>query len=123
MQEVIAQAMTYLWGIWRHKWLALGLAWIVALAGWAYVWQMPESYVATAKLYVDTNSVLRPLMRGLAITPDVNQRMSMMSRTLLSRPNLEKLARMTDLDLQATDALAHVPAPWDAPGYEDALHA
>ena len=103
MQEVIAQAMTYIWGIWRHKWLALVVAWVVALAGWAYVWSMPESYVATAKLYVDTNSVLRPLMRGLAITPDVNQRMAMMSRTLLSRPNLEKLARMTDLDLTATD--------------------
>ncbi|EED33964.1 polysaccharide chain length determinant protein [gamma proteobacterium NOR5-3] len=42
-------------------------------------------------------------MRGLAITPDINQRMSMMSRTLLSRPNLEKLARMTDLDLTATN--------------------
>ena len=74
MQEIIAQALTYLWGIWRHKWLALAIAWVVALAGWAYVWQMPESYVASVKLYVDTNSVLRPLMRGLAITPDINQR-------------------------------------------------
>lgn len=101
MQEIIAQAMTYVWGIWRHKWVALIVAWVVALSGWLYVWSMPESYVATAKLYVDTNSVLRPLMSGLAITPDINQRMQMMSRTLLSRPNLEKLARMTDLDLNA----------------------
>lgn len=100
MQEIIGQAMTYVWGIWRHKWLALIVAWIVALAGWVYVFQMPESYVGTAKVYVDTNTVLRPLLKGLAITPDINQRVRMMSGTLFSRPNLEKLARMTDLDLR-----------------------
>ena len=103
MQEIIAQAITYLMGIWRHKWLALSVAWLVALGGWFYVWKMPESYVATAKLYVDTNTVLRPLLKGLAITPDIQQRLRMMSSTLFSRPNLEKLARMTDLDLQVTN--------------------
>lgn len=102
MQELIAQGMTYVWGIWRHKWLALGLAWAFALVGWAFVWKLPESYLASARLYVDTNTVLRPLLQGLAITPDINQRVRMMSSTLFSRPNLEKLARMTDLDLQAT---------------------
>jgi polysaccharide chain length determinant protein (PEP-CTERM system associated) len=102
VQDIIAQGMTYLWGIWRHKWLALAIAWVVALAGWAVVWKMPESYVATARIYVDTNTVLRPLLRGLAITPDINQRVRMMSSTLFSRPNLEKLARMTDLDLRVT---------------------
>ncbi|MEO0437614.1 MAG: XrtA system polysaccharide chain length determinant [Pseudomonadota bacterium] len=102
MQEIIAQALTFLWGIWRHKWLALVIAWVVALAGWVYVWKLPEAYVGSAKLHVDTNTVLRPLLRGLAITPDINQRVRMMSSTLFSRPNLEKLARMTDLDLQAT---------------------
>ncbi|EAQ98905.1 XrtA system polysaccharide chain length determinant [Congregibacter litoralis] len=103
MQEIIGQALTYVWGIWRHKWLALAVAWVVALGGWAYVYKMPESYVAKAKVYVDTNTVLRPLLRGLAITPDINQRVRMMSGTLFSRPNLEKLARMTDLDLTVTD--------------------
>jgi polysaccharide chain length determinant protein (PEP-CTERM system associated) len=102
MQEIIGQAMTYVWGIWRHKWLALMVAWVVALGGWAFVYQMPESYVASAKVYVDTNTVLRPLLKGLAITPDIDQRVRMMSGTLFSRPNLEKLARMTDLDLTVT---------------------
>lgn len=102
MQEALAQLYSFALGVWRHRWLALGIAWVLALAGWAYVWQMPESYVASARIYVDTNSVLRPLMRGLTITPDVDQRIAFMSRTLLSRPNLEKLARMTDLDIQVT---------------------
>ncbi len=102
MQDALAQLISYLLGVWRHRWLALVAAWVVALAGWAYVWQLPESYVATARVYVDTNSVLRPLMRGLTITPDINRRISLMTQTLLSRPNLEKLARMTDLDVHAT---------------------
>ena len=102
MQDVFAQLVSYVLGVWRHRWLALATAWVLALTGWAYVWQMPESYVATARMHVDTNSVLRPLMRGLTITPDINQRIQMMSQTLLSRPNMERLARMTDLDLGAT---------------------
>ena len=100
MQEVLAQVFTYVWGVWRHRWLALAVAWVVAIAGWIFVWKLPESYVATARVYVDTNSVLRPLLRGLTIEPNIDQRINMMSRTLLSRPNLEKLMRMTDLDLQ-----------------------
>lgn len=102
MQDAFAQLLSYVLGVWRHRWLALGLAWTLAVAGWIFVAQMPESYVASARVYVDTNSVLRPLMRGLTITPNINERIAMMSRTLLSRPNLEKLARMTDMDIHAT---------------------
>ncbi|MDO8860433.1 chain length-determining protein [Haliea sp. E1-2-M8] len=102
MQDVLAQVVTHILGVWRHRWLALALAWVIALAGWAFVWQMPESYVASARIYVDTNSILRPLMRGLTIDANINQRIAMLSQTLLNRPNLQKLTRMTDLDLQAT---------------------
>ena len=100
MQESIAQILSYVWGIWRFRWLALVVVWIIALAGWLVVQQVPESYVGSARVYVDSNNVLRPLLQGLAIQPNVNQRVAMMSRTLLSRPNLEKVMRMTDLDLQ-----------------------
>lgn len=100
MQEVIAQIFSYVWGIWRFRWLALVVTWVIALGGWLFVQQMPEAYVATARVYVDTNNVLGPLLRGLAIQPNTQQRIAMMSRTLLSRPNVEKVTRMADLDLQ-----------------------
>tara|TARA_R110002110_G_scaffold91264_1_gene237393 strand:- start:51387 stop:52919 length:1533 start_codon:yes stop_codon:yes gene_type:complete len=105
MQETIAQIFSYIWGVWRFRWLAIAIAWIVALGGWAFVHQMPESYVGTARIFVDSNNVLRPLLRGLAIQPNVEQRIAMMSRTLLSRPNLEKVMRMTDLDLEVQSEL------------------
>ncbi len=104
MQEVLAQVFSHLWGVWRHRWLALAVAWVVAIGGWIWVWQLPEAYVASARVYVDTNSLLRPLLAGLTIQPDTQDRIGLLSRTLLSRPNLEKLMRMTDLDLQVTTA-------------------
>jgi len=85
--------------VWRFKWLGLALSWVLAVAGWLWVWQLPEAYLATARIDVDSSSILRPLLRGLAIQPDMHQRVKLMSRTLLSRPNLEKLMRMADLDL------------------------
>ena len=100
MQDVLAQLFSYLAGVWRFRWIGLIAAWLVAIAGWGWVYKMPQQYEATARIHVDTNSILRPLMRGLAVQPDINQRVQLMSRTLLSRPNLEKLTRMTDLDLQ-----------------------
>lgn len=103
MQELIAQFSGYVWGVWRYRWQALLLAWMVSIGGWFWVYQMPEQYVASARIHVDTNTVLRPLLRGLAIQPNIEQRIQLMSRTLLSRPNLEKLMRMTDMDLQIKD--------------------
>ena len=100
MQELVALVFEYLRGIWRFRWVALAVAWGVCLVGWLFVAQMPEKYVATARVNIDTNTVLRPLLRGIAIQPDVGQRVALLSKTLLSRPNLEKLMRMTDLDLQ-----------------------
>lgn len=102
MQELLAQAFSIIWGVWRHRWLALAVSWAVAVLGWLWVWQLPEAYVATARVYVDTNTLLKPLLDGLTIRPNTQDRILLLSRTLLSRPNLEKLMRMTDLDLEVT---------------------
>ena len=99
MWDVLGQLVTYVWGVWRYRWIALAVAWVISVAGWIWVAQLPDQFEASARVTVDSNSVLRPLLRGLAIQPDINQRLDLMSRTLLSRPNLEKLMRMADLDL------------------------
>ncbi len=101
MQEMLAHLFGYLSGMWRFRWAGLVVAWLVAICGWFWASQVPDQFVATARIHVDTNSILRPLLRGLAIQPDINQRVELLSRTLLSRPNLEKLMRMTDMDLRA----------------------
>jgi polysaccharide chain length determinant protein (PEP-CTERM system associated) len=100
IHEILQQVWVYVWGVWRFRWVALAVAWLGCIGGWLWVYQLPEAYRASARVYVDTNTVLAPLLRGLAIQPNINQRISLMARTMMSRPNLEKLMRMTDLDLR-----------------------
>ena len=102
MQEVIDQVLSYLRGMWHRRWIGLAAAWLAAIVGVAIVYKIPEKYEASARVYVDTESLLRPLLAGVAIQPNMDQQVQLMSRTLISRPNVEKLVRAADLDLKAT---------------------
>ncbi len=105
MEELLEQLSGIARGMWRFRWHGLIVAWAVAVIGGVVVWRMPDRYEATARIYVDTQSILRPLMSGLAVQPNVDQQLTMLSRTLISRPNVEKLIHMANLDLKnATSA-------------------
>lgn len=99
MQELLVQVLIYLRAMWRHRWAAMAVAWLAAIIGTAVVFKMPDKYEASARIYVDTQTILQPLLSGLAVRPNVEQSIAMLSRTLISRPNVEKLVRMADLDL------------------------
>jgi len=105
MNELYRQLIVILHSMWQRRWYALATAWAVTLIGWGLVATIPDKYESSARVYVDTDTLLRPLMRGLAIDIDVMQQISFMQRTLLSRPNMEKVARMTDMDLTVTTDL------------------
>ena len=110
MQELIKQLFGIARGMWRYRWPGVFAAWLVAIVGVVVVFRVPDQYEASARIYVDTQSILKPLMAGLTVQPNVAQQVNMLSRTLLSRPNLERLVRMADLDLgakavEAQDAL------------------
>jgi polysaccharide chain length determinant protein (PEP-CTERM system associated) len=99
MDEILRQITLVLRGTWKHRWLGLFCAWLVAVLGVVVVFRIPDRYEASARIYVDTQSILKPLMAGLAIEPNMDQQIMILSRTLISRPNIEKLIRMADLDL------------------------
>ena len=101
MSEVFSQLQAQGLSIWKYRWYIVVTAWIVSISGWVAVHYVPDRYQATARVYVDTQSLLRPLLAGLAVQPNTNQQVAMMANTLINRPNLEKVARMTDLNLQA----------------------
>jgi polysaccharide chain length determinant protein (PEP-CTERM system associated) len=100
MNELYRELLDHLRGMWHRRWIGLAVAWLAVVIGVAIVYRIPERYEATARVYVDTESILRPLLAGLALQPNLDQQVALMSRTLISRPNVEKLVRMADLDLR-----------------------
>lgn len=107
MEQMISQLLISLQGIWKYRWHAIAVMWLVAIAGWAKVATLPDDYQTSARVFVDTQSILKPLLSGMTSVPNVEQQVSIMSRTLLSRPNVERVMRMVDLDLNAKTPRDH----------------
>ena len=51
---------------------------------------------------MDTENAIRPLLQGIAASSNVMNDVNVVTREMLSRPNLAEVARDTDLDLRAT---------------------
>lgn len=107
MDELIAQLLVYIKGTWKYRWVSITIAWLVSIIGWAVVHQLPDDYEASARIHVDTQNILRPLMAGMTVSPNPEQQVAIMSRTLISRPNVERVTRMVDLDVKVTDDIAY----------------
>lgn len=101
MYELFRQLMLQLHGMWRYRWQALLLAWVVSIGIWIFVYSLPDEYEGSARVFIDTESVLKPLLKGLAVETDVMTEVNMITQALLSRPNLEKIIRETDMDHRA----------------------
>lgn len=99
MDEAVRQIRIALRGMWSHRWLGVAVAWVVGVVAGAAIFVTPDQYEASARIYVDTDSVLKPLLAGLVVQGNTEQKIAILSRTLISRPNVEKLIRMADLDL------------------------
>ncbi len=110
MHELFDKLSEFVWGVTRYRWTALAIAWTLALLGWLMVAQVDSRYPATARLFVDTNRILGPLIRDISVQTDVKKQVALMSKTLLSRPNLEALIEKNNLD-------AGIP-PGDTSAYE-----
>ena len=96
MKPLLAKAVALLAGAWRYRWQGLALTWLVCLGGWLAVWSIPDRYAVQAKIYIDTDTVLGPLMRGLTVPTDQDQQVAIMLKSMTTRPNLEQIVRLTN---------------------------
>ncbi|MGJ8693923.1 MAG: XrtA system polysaccharide chain length determinant [Thalassotalea sp.] len=103
MQEVLEQIIGYLKGIWLKRRYIMIATWLICPIGWILVSQLEDVYKSQARVYADTQSILRPLLRGLTVETNPDTQLKLMAKTLKSRPNLERIARMTDLDIAASN--------------------
>lgn len=89
--------------MWRYRLLAIGCAWLIAAAGWLFVRALPDQYVSTARVYVSAETILKPLLQGLAVPTDTMAQVQLMTRALLSRPNLESVLTSTGMNARVTN--------------------
>jgi polysaccharide chain length determinant protein (PEP-CTERM system associated) len=103
MHDVIQQVMGYAIAAWRRRWYALIVAWLVCLAGWVLVERIPDTYRASSRVFIDTESMLEQLMGNMAVSVNRSllSELEVVRRSLTSRPNLEQVMRETDLDVMA----------------------
>jgi polysaccharide chain length determinant protein (PEP-CTERM system associated) len=87
---------------WRRRWWAVAAAWLVCIAGWTAVALLPNKYEANARVYIDADAVLTPLLKGIAVESSLQDELDLLQHMLLSRPNLEHIIAKTDLQLDAT---------------------
>ena len=66
MEAVRALVEQYLRAAWRRRWIGAAVAWLFCGVGWVGVYLVPNQYESTARLFVDADAVLTPLLRGLA---------------------------------------------------------
>jgi polysaccharide chain length determinant protein (PEP-CTERM system associated) len=99
MESVRTMLIQYLRAAWRRRWLGVVVAWLVCGVGWVGTYTVPNQFESSARLFVDADAVLTPLLRGIAADSAPTTQLEILQRTLLSKPNLEKLVSKTDLDL------------------------
>ena len=104
LQEQLNQIYGYLHGMWRYRWSALLIAWIASVSGWLFVFSLPNQYEAGSVIYVDTTSIMKPLLKDLALEVDTQDELKFMNRMLLSRENMLTVIRETDMDLNLSSA-------------------
>ncbi|WP_409268854.1 XrtA system polysaccharide chain length determinant [Massilia sp. BHUDP2] len=107
MADITAAILNFLKAIGKYRWHAVFITWAVAIVGWVVVLKLPNQYETSARVYVDTQSILKPLLSGMTTLPNLDQQVLYMRRTLISRPNVERVMRMVDLDVKAKNAKEH----------------
>lgn len=106
LQEIIAEVLEHIRGMWRYRWIAISVAWAISIGAWYYIYSMPNVYEASAKVSVDTNRLLDQLTANLTAGDNLLGEAALVSKALLTRANLEEVARKTGLDLQVTTVRA-----------------
>jgi polysaccharide chain length determinant protein (PEP-CTERM system associated) len=83
--------------VWRRRWLALGIAWGLSLAGWLAIALIPNKYESIARVHAQMQSIL-PDKIGISAAERQNDLLRV-KQTLTSTDNLAKVVRRTDLNL------------------------
>lgn len=101
MQEILELVLDYARSMWRFRRYAIVTAWVVCIVGWLVVLSLPNKYEATARVFVDPQTSLKPVIKDLAVEQDVNAELNLVRQSLLSDSQLTKVVQTVGLDAKA----------------------
>ncbi|MEJ0038461.1 MAG: XrtA system polysaccharide chain length determinant [Gammaproteobacteria bacterium] len=104
MREILDTVLDHLRGAWRFRWPAMLVSWCICIAGWAYIMMIPDTYEASARVFVDTRTALSQAIRGITVETSVDTQIARIRQAMLGGPQLEKVARETGLDTNVVTA-------------------
>jgi len=102
MNETLALIYGYARALWHRRWWAVIAAWLLCVLAWVFVLLLPDKFQATARVYVDARTPLKTYVKDIAIEQDFAAQLALVREALLSRPQLEAVARKTNLDAGVT---------------------
>ncbi len=98
VEDLPPPLIRHLNGLWRRRWTVVAAVWAAALLGWFGVWLLPDRYESRAQVYVQTETILQPVLRDVVASPDYTDRVDVMRLQLLARPNVEEILYRAGLD-------------------------
>ena len=102
MLDQFSEVIYYFKGIIRNKWIITIVACFICLGGWTFVYKMPDVFQSEARVHVDTRSMLRPLLRGLAVQSDVRGMVAIMKKLMFTQRNMIEVAEIAGMDIDLT---------------------
>jgi polysaccharide chain length determinant protein (PEP-CTERM system associated) len=97
MQQDLSEVYFYLKGTLKYKRVAIVFALALCVGAWIYVFLMPDKFESKAKVHIDSATVIRPLMRGMVVEPDISALIRIIQQLMFTRPNLEKIVELSQL--------------------------
>jgi len=81
----------YLAAAWHRKWSAVAAAWLVCILGWTALECVSDIYETSARLFIDTDALLVPLLKGIAVDTGPDNQLQVLQKNMLSHANIDKL--------------------------------
>ncbi len=95
MNSIYEEVLAAIHSVWSRRWLALAVAWGVALLGWLVVAMVPNTYESRARIFVQLDDALAEQI-GIGLG-NRKRDIDRVQQTLTSAVNLEKVIRSTKL--------------------------
>lgn len=98
MKETLKQIIGYLNALYRYKYLFIAVSLVVMTGIGVYSVTLPKIYRADTTVFIESN-VIDELVRGIAITPRMEDRISVLQAAILSRDMIMKTLEEINSDV------------------------